>query len=39
MPAHPLAAAVQPLIDQWLASDEGVIAECEFEMRGELLAS
>lgn len=29
---HPLAAAVQPLIDQWLASDEGVIAEMEFEL-------
>lgn len=28
--AHPLADAVQPLIDQWLASDEGIIAEMEF---------
>lgn len=31
MPAHPLAAQVQPLIDQWLASDEGVLAQHEAE--------
>lgn len=36
---HPLADAVQPLIDQWLASDEGVIAEYEFELRDLAVAS
>lgn len=30
--AHPLAAQIQPLIDQWLASDEGVLAQYEVEL-------
>lgn len=32
MAPHPLAAAVQPLIDEWLASDEGILAEYEREL-------
>lgn len=30
--AHPLAALIQPLIDEWLASDDGVLAQYELEM-------